>query len=281
MTTAKSSGNATAGSANAAYWDQAFSAAAVESPGFRRVWEIAAPDLPREVEPLSFPSVALLRHVAQALHLSPRQTLVDLGCGSGGPGLWLAREADVSLVGVDFSPVAIDQANRRAALFEMADRARFVVGDLAGTGLPNASADAAVSVDAFHYAADAAAVEARRILRPGGRLVLTNWRPKVADAARLPVRLRINWPQLLQSAGFTGIEMEDRAEWHDLFTRVLRTALDAGDPGDDAMLANLQDEARRVLPVADLMHRVVVTAIAPDRSRAAASVQWPDPGITR
>lgn len=79
-------------------FDQAFSAAAA-SAGIRRVWELAAPDLPPEVEPFSFVSADLLRHVAQALHLSPGQTLVDLGCGRGGPGLWLAREADVSLVG--------------------------------------------------------------------------------------------------------------------------------------------------------------------------------------
>ena len=66
-----------------------------------------------------------------------------------------------------------------AALFGLASRARFVVGDLAHTGLPQASADAAVSIDAFHFAADpaAAAAEARRILRPGGRLVEFASRP--------------------------------------------------------------------------------------------------------
>jgi hypothetical protein len=42
-------------------------------------------------------------------------------------------------------------------------------------------------------------------------------------------------------------------------------ALDLGDPGDDARLAGLQDEARRILPLAGLMHRVVVTAVAPER----------------
>ena len=264
---------------SAADFDQAFSAAAA-SAGIRRVWELAAPDLPPEVEPFSFVSASLLRHVAQALHLSPGQTLVDLGCGRGGPGLWLAREADVSLVGVDFSPVAVDQATHRAALFGPADRTRFVVGDLTSTGLPDASADAAVSIDAFHFAADpaAAAAEARRVLRPAGRLVLTNWQPKVPDDARLPVRSRINWPPLLHSAGFTDIAMEDRPEWHNLFTRVYQVALDLGDPRDDAVLANLQDEARQRLPVADLKQRVVVTAIAPDRPRAAPSGQGPGPG---
>ena len=105
----------------AADFDQAFTAAAA-SPGIRRVWELAEPELPSHIEPFSFVTVGLLRHVAQALDLSPGQTLADMGCGRGGPGLWLAREADVSLVGVDFSPVAVGQAAQRAALFGMAGR---------------------------------------------------------------------------------------------------------------------------------------------------------------
>jgi ubiquinone/menaquinone biosynthesis C-methylase UbiE len=250
----------------AADFDQAFSAAAA-SAGVRRVWELAAPELPPRIEPFSFVSAGLLHHVVQALDLSPGQALVDLGCGRGGPGLWLAREAGASLTGVDFSPVAVDQAAHRAALFGLAGRARFAVGDLTRTGLPAASADAIVSIDAFHFAAvpAAAAGEARRILRPGRRLVLTNWQPKVPDDPRLPGRMRISWPELLRGAGFAGIEMAARPQWHDLWTRVYRVALDLGDPGGDALLADLQDEARRRLPVADLVHRVAVTATAPDR----------------
>ena len=248
----------------AADFDEVFSAAAA-SPGIRRVWELAAPDLPPQVEPFSFVSAGLLRQVAQALDLSAGQTLVDLGCGRGGPGLWLAREAGLSLVGVDFSAVGVDQAAHRAALFGLADRARFVVGDLTRTGLPSASADAAVSIDAFHFATDAAAAagEARRVLRPGRRLVLTNWQPKVPGDPRLPSRMHTNWPQLLGGAGFADIEVEARPEWHDLWTRVYRVALDLGDPGGDAPLADLQDEARQRLPVANLIRRVIVTATAP------------------
>jgi ubiquinone/menaquinone biosynthesis C-methylase UbiE len=247
----------------AADFDRAFSAAAA-SPGVRRAWQLAEPDLPPQIEPFSFVSPGLLRYVVQALDLSPGQTLVDLGCGRGGPGLWLAQQADVTLVGVDFSPVGVSQAADRAALFEMADRARFVVGDLVHTGLPEASADAVVSIDAFHFAADpaVAAGEAHRILRPGRRLVLTNWQPKVPGDTRLPGRLRTDWPQLLRSAGFADIETEARPEWHDLWTRVHRVALDLGDHGPDVLLAGLQDEARELLPVADLLHRVVVTATA-------------------
>jgi ubiquinone/menaquinone biosynthesis C-methylase UbiE len=256
----------------AADFDQAFTAAAA-SPGIRRVWALAQPGLPPQIEPTSFLTLDLLRHVAQALDLSPGQTLADLGCGRGGPGLWLAREADASLVGVDFSPVAVGQAAHRASLFGLAGQARFIVGDLTQTGLPEASADAAVSIDAFHFAADpaAAAREVRRVLRPGRRLALTNWQPKVPDDPRLPDRMRIDWPQVLRTAGFTDIEMEARPEWHDAFTRVYQVALNLGDPGDDAYLADLQAEARRRLSVADLLLRVAITATAPsdraERSR--------------
>jgi ubiquinone/menaquinone biosynthesis C-methylase UbiE len=249
----------------AAGFDEGFAAIAV-SPGIRRVWEAVDPDLPPETEPFSFVSVALLGHVADALALAPGQTLVDVGCGRGGPGLWLAQSQGASLIGVDFSPVAAQHAADRAALFGLADTAHFVVGDLAATGLPAASADAVVSIDALHLAPDLAAAgrEVLRILRPRHRLVLTGWQPQTPDDARLPSRLRIDWTTALRSVGFIEVQVESRAEWHELFTRVYRVALDLGGPGDDVALARLQDEARRHLPVAELVDRVVVTATRPD-----------------
>jgi SAM-dependent methyltransferase len=255
----------------AAGFDERFSAIAA-SPGIRRVWEAVDPDLPSKIEPFSFVSVDLLGHVAHALALSPGQTLVDLGCGRGGPGLWLAQPQGVSLIGVDSSPVAVQQASDRAALFGLADTARFVVGDLAATGLPAAIADAVVSIDALHFAADltAAGREVLRILRPGHRLVLTGWQPRTTEDARLPGRLRIDWATALRSVGFVDVQVESQAEWHELFTLVYRVALGLGNPGDDVALARLQDEARRHLPLAELVDRVVVTATRPDGGVAAA-----------
>jgi SAM-dependent methyltransferase len=137
----------------AAGFEEGFSAIAA-SPGIRRVWQTVDPDLPPQIEPFSFVSVDLLGHVAHALALSPGQTLVDLGCGRGGPGLWLAQSQGASLIGVDFSAVAVQQASERASLFGLAEEARFVVGDLAATGLAAATADAVVSIDALHFAAE-------------------------------------------------------------------------------------------------------------------------------
>ncbi len=52
---------------------------------------------------------------------------------------------------------------------------------------------------------------------------------------------------------------QEHAAW------VAAVELDLGDPGGDALLAGLQDEARQRLPLADLRHRVAVTATAPNQ----------------
>lgn len=243
-------------------FDAAFTATAC-SPGVRRVWQAAEPDLPGEIEPFSFLSVGMLQHVAAWAALAPGQTLVDLACGRGGPGLWLARASGAALIGIDFSPVAVDQAARRAARFGVAGRARFVLGDLTATGLADATADAVICVDALHFAADliAGAAEALRILRPGGRLAFTNWQPREPTDQRLLPRLRHRaWAPVLTRAGFVDIWVDARPEWHRTYTRLYELALNAGSPGDDAALAGLQHEARAHLPTADLEDRVIVTA---------------------
>lgn len=235
------------------------------SGGFSRVAQIVDPALPPEIEPFSFLSLDLLHHIAAALRLQEGEVLADLGCGRGGPGLWLARAAHADLVGVDFSPVAVAQARQRAAALGMAGKAQFVVNDLTNTGLRDASVSAALSIDALQYADDraAAANEIRRILRPGGRLVVTGWHPLSFGDSRLPERHRhTDWPTVLSAAAFTAVESHARPAWTDTYQRTYRAALQQGDPGQDTALAGLQSEARRRLPTAHLLSRIAVTAIA-------------------
>lgn len=95
-------------------------------------------------------------------------------------------------------------------------------------------------------------------------MVLTNWQPRSPQDPRLPPRLRQGeWGPILEQAGFTGVRVEARPEWHDVYTRVYRTALNAGDPAGDTALADLQDEAQRRLDTADLEDRVVATGTRP------------------
>jgi ubiquinone/menaquinone biosynthesis C-methylase UbiE len=66
----------------------------------------------------------------------------------------VARETGATLTGLDVSPVAMAQAAGRVAAFGLVGRARFQIGDLAATGLPEAAFDGAMSVDALWLARD-------------------------------------------------------------------------------------------------------------------------------
>src|SRR5581483_11311047 len=126
-------------------------------------------DYPVEADPRSYVTLTELRALARDLRVGAGQTFIDLGCGQGGPGLWVARETGAALMGIDLSSIGIARASERAREFGVADRSRFQVTDLTATGLPDASFDAGMSVDVLWSVPDklGALREAARILKPG------------------------------------------------------------------------------------------------------------------
>jgi SAM-dependent methyltransferase len=87
----------------------------------------------------------------------------------------VAAATGADLIGIDIAESALVAARDRAE--RMGQKATFRRGEFEATGLDDASVDAMMSVDAllFTPSKEAAFVEFRRILRPGGRLVLTSW----------------------------------------------------------------------------------------------------------
>ncbi|WP_191892476.1 class I SAM-dependent methyltransferase, partial [Streptomyces griseoaurantiacus] len=167
--------------------------------------------LPTRVQPFSFVPLAGLASVLDALALSPGQTLVDLGCGRGGPGLWLAEQARARLIGVDASRVAVADARQRQHLFPTVPHACFTVAEVATTGLPDACAHAVVSIDVLQLVDDqpAMAREAVRLLRPGGRLALTTWEGSGSAPQRFPRDLA----GLLADAGLRVDAIVEQPAW--------------------------------------------------------------------
>jgi SAM-dependent methyltransferase len=107
---------------------------------------------PPDLQSTSLLSGAGLDEVVTALGLRDGQVLLDLACGRGGYGLEIARRSGSRVVGMDFSAVAIEQAQRRAQALGLADRADFRVGELTGTRLSTASVDAVLIVDSIQFA---------------------------------------------------------------------------------------------------------------------------------
>ncbi|MEV0674881.1 class I SAM-dependent methyltransferase [Actinosynnema sp. NPDC050436] len=246
-------------------FDDAFSVVE-QSEWLRKVFpSVVDAELPGEVEPFSFVPAAGLAEVAAAVRVGPGGLLVDLACGRGGPGLWVARRLGARLRGVDASPVAVAAATRRRALFGPGLDARFAVGDLAGTGLDDGVADAVVCVDAFQFSEDHDPVvrELRRVLRPGGRLALTCWESRDLGDSAVPARFAgLRCGELLRRGGLADVEVVERPGWEQRRRAAYEAALAAG-PSDDAGLALMREEARSALGSLPRLRRVLVTATNP------------------
>lgn len=112
-----------------------------------------------------------------AADLQRGEVVLDLGCGAGIDALLAAREVgpDGRVVGVDLLPEMVARAEAHAAEAG-ADTVRFQTAEMESLPLADSSVDVVVSNGAVNLSARKSRVlaEAHRVLRPGGRLCLSD-----------------------------------------------------------------------------------------------------------
>jgi ubiquinone/menaquinone biosynthesis C-methylase UbiE len=185
----------------AAFYDQLFAGLGADSLVHDLHRRALGTDHPEGIDVFSLCTNDTLEQALAQLRMPPGGVLVDLGCGLGGPGRWLARHGGTRLIGIDFSRVALRLAAGYAAGYLGTDRFTYQHGTFAATGLPDACADGAVSIDAFPMAGNhgVALRELRRILRPGARAFLTCG--EQARPGDTPDRIAGQWAALIERAG--------------------------------------------------------------------------------
>jgi arsenite methyltransferase len=166
------------------------------------------------------------RLAREALAAAPGERIVDVGCGPGFFCAELAEEVGESgfVLGLDTSPAMLGLAADRCA-----GRANVELREADAGSLPaeDGSFDAALSVQVLEYVPDATASlsEMRRILRPGGRIVVwdVDWATISihSEDAALTERVLSGWDEHLthrslprtlasrmRAAGFENVAME-------------------------------------------------------------------------
>ena len=116
--------------------------------------------------------------IATALaHPRPRNVL-DLGCGTGTVAEQLAAaDPSVHVLGVDGDETVLTRAREKGARY--GERVRFVKSLASDLPLEDASVDVVIASLLLHHLTPPskldALTEARRVLVPGGRLVIADW----------------------------------------------------------------------------------------------------------
>ncbi|MCA2981266.1 MAG: methyltransferase domain-containing protein [Myxococcaceae bacterium] len=163
------------------------------------------------------------RLAIERLRLVPGQVVLDLGCG---PGDGAARIAELGAIaiGLDYSAGMLDSARREPRLTN-----RLLRGDAGRLPFRDGAFDKLVCTNSFHHYPDhfKALCEMRRVLKPGGLLVLVDPRRDhlfgwgaidlVENAVFGLEEVRIfsvtQWCQLLGEAGFSDYRVDRGRIW--------------------------------------------------------------------
>lgn len=182
---------------------------------------------PDDDTPLEEAAERLTDLVASKLHLAAGQSVLDVGCGIGTPGVRVARTTGTQVTGVTISRAQVDRANALASTEGMTDSVRFMHADAMDLPFGPESFDAAFALESIIHMDRAKALRAvHDVLRPGGHLALTDLfqrsQPPEGSPSLMhqmvdiwmmsdPVKLD-EYPALLAEAGLELVELTDVTE---------------------------------------------------------------------
>lgn len=152
------------------------------------------------------------------LAISPQDQVLDLGAGGGYFTFEAARRTDGEVFAVDPDPFMLEMLNARCLQYGTS-HVRVVQGSAERIPLPDASVDAAIASLLLHMLEEPAAGlrEMCRVLRPGGRGLIVEWkhpRPDGKPGHRVPLD---EMKRLLAAQGATVIHENDWADtWYSL-----------------------------------------------------------------
>jgi len=123
---------------------------------------------------------SLIRHehfLADELALCPGLTVLDAGCGVGGPMREIATYSGARVIGINNNAYQVEKAEKYAQRSGLDQMCRVIKGDFMAVPLPDDTFDAAYSIEATVHAPNHTELfkEFCRVLKPGARVASYEW----------------------------------------------------------------------------------------------------------
>jgi ubiquinone/menaquinone biosynthesis C-methylase UbiE len=183
--------------------------AAPASAGFAAQHGLYTPEDLAAIPPISLNLSKGCGNPTSFADLRPGDVVVDLGCGAGIDTILAARKVAPGgeVIGVDFAPGMNERARQAVADAGVTENVQLVLAALEKLDLPSDFADVVISNCVINLCPDKEAVyrEAFRILKPGGRLAISDMEYSEAPDPQVKAHFEATW------AGCMGGAMEEQA----------------------------------------------------------------------
>ncbi len=142
------------------------------------------------------------RMVVELAGIQPGESVLDVACGSGNLTLTakVCAGTEAKVAGIDAAPEMIAVAREKASRARL--NVEFEVGLIEKLAFPDASFDVVISRLAIHHLPDdlkrAGFAEILRVLKPGGRLLIADFKPP-ANLVLRHITSGIIGPHMMQS----------------------------------------------------------------------------------
>ncbi len=118
----------------------------------------------------SFITPLYLDKLIQRLNINEESYVLDVGCGVGGPAIYIANKTGCAIAGIDVSDVGIEMANKLAKKSNLENKTEFYLGDAMKMPYSDNTFDIAMSLNVMNVFEDKVGLfkEVLRVLKPSG-----------------------------------------------------------------------------------------------------------------